>query len=155
MMEIEPDRNIIKEGIAIFFTKQARLHNRVLRAHSIPVDISLEEAGMTHTVAGQKSLPINLSSTSYWNPLMYFSRILAILGPNDLRCALMQESLRCWELERMPRWLAMSPVRIASSKMLSVSRNLLREIICKMRLLSVGVKRMPRIKTVGCSRKRT
>jgi hypothetical protein len=66
MMEIEPDRNIIKEGIAIFFTKQAtRLHNRVLRAHSIPVDISLEEAGMTHTVAGQKSLPINLSSTSY------------------------------------------------------------------------------------------
>ena len=59
------ERNIIREGIAIFFTKQARLNNRVLRAHSIPVDISLEEAGMTHTVAGQKSLLINLSSTSY------------------------------------------------------------------------------------------
>ena len=43
------ERNIIKEGIAIFFTEQARLHNRVLRAHSIQVDIniSLEEEGMT------------------------------------------------------------------------------------------------------------
>ena len=65
-LRMQPEeREIIKDGITLFFAKQVRLHDRVLRAHSIPVDISLEEAGMTHTVAGQKSLPINLSSTSY------------------------------------------------------------------------------------------